>query len=97
MAQINQLPVQSHTTRRGNTFYWGGASAVSNDGTRGAARGFLAFDQGSDGTIDGGLRARGAAGPHGAIGRVAGFGPHHAGAAGIATNGEAVKTWSRFV
>lgn len=94
---VNQLPTQSYTGRRGNTVYWGGATATSNDGTRAAGAGYIAFDKGSDGQLDAGLAFGGAVGPRGAVGGVAGFGPNGQGAGAIATNGEAYKTWSRYL
>ena len=95
--QVYNSGVNSYTGRAGNTWYWGGAGVSNEAGTRGAGVAGLAFDQGSDGTIDAGIAVGGAAGPRGAIGGVAGFGPNHHGAALAATNGETTRTWSRFV
>ena len=87
--------IHSYQGPRGNTLYYGGRAGAGPN--RAGAVGGWAFDRGSDGTID---RARvGAAGvgPHGAAAGVAGFGPHGHGSAAIASNGQAARTWSRFV
>lgn len=94
---VNQLPTQSYTGRRGNTVYWGGASATNDAGTRGAGVGYIGFDRGSDGSLDAGLAFGAAAGPNGVVGGAAAFGPNAHGGKAFATNGEAARVWSRYV
>lgn len=92
---IQKTGIQSFTGAAGNTWYYGGASVQGEH--RAFGRAGVAVDLGSDGTIDGAAGVRGATGPRGTRVQGAYAGPHSAGAAGIATNGEMTRRWSRYV
>ena len=99
MAQINHTPIQSYTGALGNTWYWGGAGATSDDGTRAGGLGAIALDVGSDGGLDAGFIAGAAAGPNGAAGGILGTGRGgwRGEAAAINANGELTNRWSKFL
>lgn len=93
---VSSTGIKQHTTRGGNTIYFG-AKGVSNEaGTRGAAGRFVAVDKGSDGSIDAAKGGFVAAGPNGAVGARAAIGPNGYKAAAFATNYENAKVWKKY-
>lgn len=94
---ISSTGINQHTTRRGNTLYYGSKSASNEAGTRAAGAGFVAWDKGSDGQLDGVAAAAGAVGPNGAVAAKGVVGPNgNKMAAGFATNYEAAKVWKKY-
>ena len=94
---VSSTGINQHTTRFGNTYYYGSKSVSNDDGTRSAKAGFVAWDKGSDGQIDAAATAAGAMGPNGAVAAAGVVGPNgNTAAAGFATNYEAAWVWKKY-